>query len=357
MTLEASCPRCAVRYDLNHCLEGKKIRCKYCNHAFVVHAGAKRRKSRDCGPVLVPSRGATERADKLPGRGARRSLVIALCAAGGLLPILGFVWMLVLLFSPGVGQELKDLQTGDSGTRRQAVVWLLQAAPQDADRARVTAALEPLLFNDLDHALKPDLVLRTYLHWAGKDNVPALVRLAANPTHPAWDSTMAGLVLDALGQLKDERAIEVVAEHLGDPVLHDRAVNALKIMGPMAEPVVLDCLFAADPDTRARAGQLLEDYGVKPGAIAAEALARLQSNQANIRAAALNWCVDNPPSDAGSKAAGAKILAHLLDDLSPKVNGLALRALKTWATTDCLPQAARLRPASAKSGGRQPGLD
>ena len=218
------------------------------------------------------------------------------------------------------------------------MVWLLQAGPQDADRARVTAALEPLLFNDLDHALKPDLVLRTYLHWAGKDNVPALVRLAANPTHPAWDSTMAGLVLDALGQLKDERAIEVVAEHLGDPVLHDRAVNALKIMGPMAEPVVLDCLFAADPDTRARAGQLLEDYGVKPGAIAAEALARLQSNQANIRAAALNWCVDNPPSDAGSKAAGAKILAHLLDDLSPKVNGLALRALKTWATTDCLPQ-------------------
>ena len=74
-----------------------------------------------------------------------------------------------------------------------------------------------------------------------------------------------------------------------------------------------------------------------PRAIAAEALSRLQSGQAEVRGSAAAWFAENPPQDETQKAEAARPLARLLDDLSPKVSGQALQALKLWATPDCLP--------------------
>jgi len=87
-----------------------------------------------------------------------------------------------------------------------------------------------------------------------------------------------------------------------------------------------------------RAGQLLADYGTKPGTIAAEALNRLKSGQTDVRLGAAFWFAENVPGDVITKAEVARALDGLLDDLSPKVCDMALRALKLWATQDCLPQ-------------------
>jgi HEAT repeat protein len=283
--------------------------------------------------------------------------VFGACIASALVAVAGAVFLILLLIPTEVDQKLDDLKTGGPKARARALVWLAQADPQDADRAKVTAALEPaLLDGDVSGALAPDLLLRAYLRWAGRDNVPTLVRMVENPTLPAWSPKKAGMVIETLGKLRDRRAIEAIADRLGDPVLHDQAVNALMVIGPQAGNAVLDHLFDDDAGARLQAGRLLESYGAKPETITGEALARLQSNQVDIQRGAVLWFAENPPYNEQVKAPVAKHLTRLLDDLSPKVDALALRALKLWATRDCLPQLLAFARREQKAGVGDPVL-
>jgi hypothetical protein len=291
--------------------------------------------------------------------GAKKNLrlVLGACIAGALVAVAGAVLLIWLLIPTEVDQKLADLKTGSAKARARALVWLAQADPEDADRANVTAALEPaLLDGDASGALAPDLLLRTYLHWAGRDNVPTLVRMVENPTLPAWNPKKAALVIETLGKLRDRRATLAIADRLADPVLRDHAVNALMVIGPQAENAVLEHLFDDDAGARLQAGRLLESFGVKPETIAGEALARLQSNQADVQRGAALWFAENPPYSEQDKAPVARLLTRLLDDLSPKVDALALRALKLWATRDCLPQLLAFARREQKAGVGDPVL-
>jgi HEAT repeat protein len=358
MPLQVACPHCNINHHLDVCFAGKKIRCRYCKQPFAV-AGKRKQtaapaetptpvlqapppagsRPKDCGPVLVSGRGPKHGAETSSnGHRPRGAWIPVWPIATGLLAVAVVVWIMFLLMPNDLDRQLKSLKTGTPETRQQALAWLLEAEPQKADRVRVAAALEPVLFDDGDRTFNPELLLRTYLHWAGKDNVPTLIRMVANPTLPAWDARKAGWVIDALGKLQDKRAVDVLAEHLADPVLHDRAVNALRILGPTAEPAVLEFLFAKDADTRARAGQLLAEYGATPGKLVDEALGRLKSSQTEVRLSAACWFADNPPADEAFKSEVAKALIPLLDDHSPPVCNEALRALKLWATKDSSPQ-------------------
>src|SRR5262245_41604866 len=100
--------------------------------------------------------------------------------------------------------------------------------------------------------------------------------MVENPTLPAWNAKKAALVIESLGRLRDRRAIQTIADRLGDPVLHDQAASALMVIGPQAENAVLDHLFDNDAGARLQACRLLQSYGVKPEILAGEALARLQ---------------------------------------------------------------------------------
>ena len=240
MALQASCPYCQTQHHLDDRCAGKTIHCKQCRQGFSVGGGP-------------------------ANQGQKWRLIFGLSIAGGLLLIASMILVVFLLIPRDVDQKLKDLQAADRQTREQAVVWLAQADPQDSDRVHVTGTLEPLLFEgDVHRALDPDLLVRAYLPWADKDNVPAMIRMVENPTLPAWGPRQTGLVIDALGKLGDARAMDVIAGRLADPLLHDQAVNALKVMGPQAEKAVLAYLFDQDPDTRSRASQLLADYGTRP---------------------------------------------------------------------------------------------
>ena len=218
----------------------------------------------------------------------------------------------------------------------------------------MTAALEPLLFEgDVRGSLDPDLLLRAYLHWANTDNVPALIRMVDNPILPSWSPKKTGLVMATLGKLQDSRAAEALAGKLPDPQLHDQAADALKVLGAGAQDAVLEYLFADDAATRQRAADLLAAYGTKRETVIGEARRRLTSNDPEDRRSAAAWFAENPPDDDAERAEMAGPLAALLGDLSPKVNGLALRGLKLWATKDCLSQVVEFARRQEKAGANK----
>jgi HEAT repeat protein len=204
--------------------------------------------------------------------------------------------------------------------------------------------------------LKSDIVLRAYLHWAGPENVPDMIRMVQSTNLPDWGPQKAGLVMQALGRLQDPRAADVLAEKLADATLRDPAVDALRLLGPAAEDAVLDSVFDDNADTRLRANQLLAEYGTSPKKIASEALGRLKSSSPDARLSAAAWFAENAPDDERQQAAVARALTDLLDDLSPKVDALALHALKLWVTPDCLPRLVAFARRDEKAGACPPEL-
>jgi hypothetical protein len=314
--------------------------CGNCEHKLKASPGlvGQRCKCTRCGRVMkVPSpvSDVPKEVKRVPAKGWSR-LVLGVSLAAGLLVVAGL--LVFLLIPRDVDQKLNDLKAGARETRRQAVVWLAESDLDGPHRARVTAALEPVLFEgDVHGELSPDLVLRAYLHWAGPDNVPAMIRMVQTSTLPDWGPKKAGQVMQALGKLQDPRAVDVLAGKLADPALRDQAVDALRLMGPTAENAVLYYVFDGDTNTRLRASQLLAEYGTKPTKIAGEALTRLESNNPSAQQGAAVWFAENPPYDSRQQAEAAKVLSGMLGDLSSKVNALALHALKLWATKDSLP--------------------
>ncbi len=276
--------------------------------------------------------------------------------AAGLLVLAGLV--LFLVYPRQVDRNLNDLKNGSAEVRRQALISLTESDLDDSRRSAVSSALEPLLFEgDVRGELSTDLVLRAYLHWAGPDNVPALVRMVQSPTLLRDKPTDAGRVMQALGRLGDPRADDVLAEKLSDPALRAAAVDALRLMGQRAESAVLDYAFDNDPQTRLWASRLLNEYGTRLAKIAAAALARLKSNDPDVQRSAAVWFAENPPRRCKEQQTEvARALTSLLDDLSPRVNALALRALKLWATRDCLPQVVAFAQRDEKAGACSPEL-
>jgi hypothetical protein len=344
------CNGCGHKLKARPALVGKPCKCTRCGRLLTVP-----------GPPF----GATPTAEEgvpPPASPRRRTGVLPLVLGYGLAAVLlaaaGLTLVVFLLLPGEVSGALGDLKSGTREVRCQALVRLAEADPTAADRGRVTAALEPLLTQgDVRHELDPDLVLRAYLHWVGSDNVSALMRMVKDPaTLPAWNPTKSGLVLEALGKLRDKRAVGVLADKLADPALRDQAVAALRLMGRRAEIAVLPYSFDADPDVRLRAGQLLADYGTGPNLILGEALTRLKSNSPDDRSRAVAWFAENAPADEASKADVAPFLAGLLDDLSPRADDQVLQALRLWATKDCLPQLVAFARREDKSGGNVPAL-
>jgi hypothetical protein len=318
MSIKFSCASCGHRLKAFPEQAGKTCKCPSCGQTMTIPAA----------PPAAPV-----------NRKRRLRLILGGAAAAAVLA--GAIVLAVFLYGRfrDVDQKLGDLNCGAPEVRAQALLWLAQAQPQDSRRAQVTAALEPLVLEgDVQGNLDPDLVLRAYLHWANQDNVPAMIRMVEDHAMPCWNDKKTGQVMAALGKLQDKRAADALVGKLSDPRLHDQALDALRVLGPGAEGAVLDSLFVDDPDTQARAGELLAAYGTKPSTVIAEARRRLLSNDPEARRGAAAWLAENPPQDDAQKGEVAGALAGLLDDLSPQVNGLALRALKLWATRDCLPQ-------------------
>jgi HEAT repeat protein len=354
-----SCLNCATRLKIAPGYIGKHVKCSQCGLSVPVPTELVQPSLANDPLARSPSPGdAAPAAGGGPAKrwGKKKTYWVAGLSISALLVLVLFLGL--LFFSPNeIDQKLKDLKGGDTDQSKQALQWLADADRQDTDRPKVTAALEPLVFDgDIHHNLDPDLVLRVYLLWVAKDNVPAMIRMVQSPTLPSWSQQKTALVMDALGKLHDERASAVLAGKLADPALHDQAVNALRLLGPKAEPAVLEYVFADDPATRLRASQLLADYGTKSKTIAAEARNRLRSQQPEVQHSAIVWFVDNAPTEEVTKVEVAKLLGKLLDSTSPETSKQVLQALKLWATKDCLAQLVEYARGAQKNAAGDPML-
>jgi HEAT repeat protein len=261
-----------------------------------------------------------------------------LSIGGGLLLIGGGIALLFILLTPNeVDAKLADLKSEDPAVRGDALQWLVKAEPQDAKRTKVIETLEALIFEGSSN-LNPEMVLQAYLHWVDKESVPAMIRMVETPPTQFWDVGKTGRVMETLGRMKDERAIEPLVKKLPDFFLHVAAVNALKLIGPSAQNAVLPYLFHNNPVTRMDARQLLASFGTKSDVIAGEAQRRLDSNEPDVQRSALAWFAENGPSEESKREAVAKVLIRHLDDLTPDTRTTAVRGLKLWATKSCLPK-------------------
>jgi hypothetical protein len=338
-----TCPKCDKHLKAPPEYAGKHVKCMRCGHSITAPApdqkpGPSWLEPPETVGLADPDRAAPTalRQNPQPKRMSPRLLGLGIGAA--VLVIAGVVLAYVLLAPSRLDQALLDLRTSDPARSKSALQWLSEQDPLDAQRPKVTAALEVLIVDgDVHKNLDPDLVLRVYLAWADKDNAAAMTRMVQNPTMPNWSSQKTALVMTALAKLGDERAFPALAEKLADPKLHDQALNALRVAGPKSKNAVVAMAFDDNPDTRLRAQTLLDEFGASPKLIADEAFARLKSPQADVRRSAIGWFVKNSPNDGAQKAEGAKLLGKLLLDQSAKVSDKVLHALKTWAAKDCLP--------------------
>lgn len=307
MPIKTTCPNCRTVYTLADHLDGKTVRCKECAAAIVVRAGKKRaeedvdeidtgtrkgiqtrpqagssaargnqKRARDDDEERPRRRNREEDSDSLRTvRRSNRGLVIGLVAIGAGLVLLlgGGILAVVLLISNRSVNSSTDLPVeageppnGDAVTRalfrlkstnphnRMDAARQLKDMLPDERRGEVIKALEPLI--DDEDFFTRQFAIEALGVWGNKDAVPILLKaMKIKETR--------GEAMKALGRLKDERAVEPIAERLEDFFDNHHAAEALKLMGPMAEKAVLARLNHHDWHTRIAVCDILGTIGTK----------------------------------------------------------------------------------------------
>jgi hypothetical protein len=141
------------------------------------------------------------------------------------------------------------LKSPDLGRRKQAVRALNRPAPEGRG-AEVVAALRPLL-DDPDKFLVDD-VIRALGACEAPEAVPVLIEKLPDRRH-------RNEAIKALGARRDPRAIGPMLAYLETSGF--QVGDALRRMGPAAEPALLERLGDPDPDVRREVCMILRDVG------------------------------------------------------------------------------------------------
>lgn len=150
-----------------------------------------------------------------------------------------------------VSKALFRLKSNNVALRHQALRTIKDTLP-DERRGEVVKALEPLV-NDSDHFTR-EWAIEALGVWGTKETVPILLKAMKQ-------KESRGAAMKALGHLKDERAIEPIADRLEDFFDRGPAAEALKKMGPAAENAVLKQMNHTDNQVRLTACDILKTIG------------------------------------------------------------------------------------------------
>lgn len=153
-----------------------------------------------------------------------------------------------------LAQALDDLRQPNSLRRREACEKLaqLELKEQRHDAAQQVEAL----LSDTDGNTRA-AAAKTLAAIGGAENVQPLLAQLAKDDYPAARREQ----LLALGKLKDDRAVEAVAQHLSQNSDREAAGQALQAMGSMAEKKVRDYLHYPDVAVRVEACRILQHIG------------------------------------------------------------------------------------------------
>jgi HEAT repeats len=158
-----------------------------------------------------------------------------------------------------INRALKKLRSENASFQRNGARELENLEPVEKRRAEVIQALKKV-------ANAPDLfaprgeAVKAISRWGTKDEVPFFLELIDHNDHNVRQA-----VLVALGQWKDPRAADPVAQRLVNGQDRPWASKALKEIGPAAEKPVIEMLRHEDAGVRVEACRVLKVIGGKEG--------------------------------------------------------------------------------------------
>jgi predicted Zn finger-like uncharacterized protein len=317
MSITVSCPGCGTSYSLDDSLRGRKVRCKECRETIEVGG-------LDALPAdLPPLAEAVYKGSRRPAAGRRRARRddeeedldrggggippwVWVLVGVGLLVVLAigvrvyFVWVAARAIGNAVDNTmanlkkmpanpnappgwpfgaadpadldgaLADLRGNDANRRIAAGRWLAREPVDNARRAELAKALEPLL-DDRNSGVRV-AGMRAMEVWAGPENVPAILRLLdSNPTGFEGDECRKRAI-DTLAKLKDARGAPAVARNFKQPFEREWTRRSLIALGPAAEDAVLPYLEDDDWGVRVEACHTLKQIGTRKSLPALQAV-------------------------------------------------------------------------------------
>jgi HEAT repeat protein len=150
-------------------------------------------------------------------------------------------------------EAVAALQSPDASVRRETAERLASTVP-DPRRREIARALRPLLIEE--DMLTRLFAARALGKWGNADDVPAL----ANATTDDWPKVRFEAI-EALGHIKGRAAAAALVQRLAVQLDRPKATQALKAIGPEAEPLVLPLLQDRDNAVRLEACRILGDLG------------------------------------------------------------------------------------------------
>lgn len=307
MTIAMNCPNCDEQYNFPDSRAGEKTRCTVCERPFTIDAP---RRLRSVRGIVAAGKKADERTRQpqsqlgppLPWWEEHVGLLI-----------LGGVVVLLIVGVAGVAIWAQREREID-----QAIVEAIQSRPHEMPMANMPQF----------PGLQPQLDVRQ----ASVDELLAAV--TQRPGAMGLNNAMSAI--EELGRRKEVKAVPVLVAQLKDFTLANRAVDALRAIGPEAESTLLNYLHDPDVQFRDKVRILLNDLKTKPELLLSATVTVLRSQDKTRQKEALNWLISRPVLD-DKRAEVAQALAPLLRDPDRDVNELALRLLKPWAHKDCVP--------------------
>jgi HEAT repeats len=161
-----------------------------------------------------------------------------------------------------VTRSLIQLNSPEIHTKQDGLKRLMRTPPDDR-LAEVVQAVTSLLDDD-DGWLVGDAI-KVLVIWKSPDAVPALIKRTSDNRFTVRHET-----IKALGKLKDPRGVEPVIMQIKDDGF--QVEDALKEMGPIAEPALIERLTNPDSDVRRRVCAILKAIGGKETLKAMQAL-------------------------------------------------------------------------------------
>lgn len=146
--------------------------------------------------------------------------------------------------------------------------------------------------------------------------------------------TMHRLAIEALGKIRDERAIPLVVSLMSRPNYSAAVEKAVSDFGAAAQPEIKKYLESDDKQMRADAARLLKKVGSKDNPELMLALNNLKSNDFMRRQEGAGWIAQQKAADKDKQAEVAAALEAALEDQDGGVRRQAAQALKIWATPD-----------------------
>lgn len=249
MTIRIDCPECREPHKFRDDEAGRTVRCKECRTLFDV--------PHEDEPDDFPKGRASG-----GGSGLWIALTVAGCVAGVVLLVCGGVVFVFWSAARNVQQAAARQQVAfekvaaqqqaafekareqnalpssvessltilanRTDFRRHSALGFLGTAPVDPSRrAEVVAALQPLLDGD-DLFFKQDARI-AFARWAGSDEVPRLIELVKDDNIHVNRGRVAAI--EALGRLKDRRALPALREAAKNIFVQTEARKALAELG------------------------------------------------------------------------------------------------------------------------------